>query len=368
MEFNVSMGMDFQRGDIANKKTNVGFAAAKGEKVEELFREQTVGLQTKQSFVDKRKEIEETLEKEAAARVKEHEEAALQVFAMKRKKNKKVKAASTSKLSFADEEEEGWDAEDGDGEGAEPPSKFGKFGKNPSVKTDFLPDRDRDIVESRAAIVLKEEYKEAIKIKMAAEFTLHFVYWKPRGSELRDIKKVKHTMVVKYGDNLSDLLARFRDANHKQYYELAHITGEQCLFAKEGLIIPHHFTWFELLQRGCEVFGKNIFDFDAPPPEIDPANFGGAGESKFEDGVAKPGDWEETDQIARKFEKKKTTLDAMKLSAAMTMPCVLDRKWFDKNRKTFPMVKWEVFNPKKDYRKVFVGDPGPAVVNTEHVS
>ena len=35
--------------------------------------------------------------------------------------------------------------------------------------------------ESRAALVLKEEYKEAIKIKMAAEFELHFVYWKPRG-------------------------------------------------------------------------------------------------------------------------------------------------------------------------------------------
>ena len=42
-----SMGMDFKRGDIAKKATNIGFAAAKGEKVEELFREQTTGLQTK---------------------------------------------------------------------------------------------------------------------------------------------------------------------------------------------------------------------------------------------------------------------------------------------------------------------------------
>jgi len=33
MEFNVTMGLDFQRGDIANKKTNVGFASAKNEKV-----------------------------------------------------------------------------------------------------------------------------------------------------------------------------------------------------------------------------------------------------------------------------------------------------------------------------------------------
>jgi|TARA_B100001142_G_scaffold81143_1_gene81999 hypothetical protein len=48
MEFrNASMSEDFKRGDIANRKTEVGFAAAKGEAVEALFKEQTVGLKTK---------------------------------------------------------------------------------------------------------------------------------------------------------------------------------------------------------------------------------------------------------------------------------------------------------------------------------
>jgi hypothetical protein len=26
-------------------------------------------------------------------------------------------------------------------------------------------------------------------------------------------------------------------------------------------------TWFEMLQRECNIFGKNVFDFDTPPPE-----------------------------------------------------------------------------------------------------
>jgi len=32
------------------------------------------------------------------------------------------------------------------------------------------------------------------------------------------------------------------------------------------------------------------------------------------------------------------------------------------------MVKWETYDATKDYRVAFVGDSGPAVVNTEHVS
>ena len=39
-----------------------------------------------------------------------------------------------------------------------------------------------------------------------------------------------------------------------------------------GLILPHHMTWFEMLQRECDIFGKNVFDFDTPPPEEVTAN------------------------------------------------------------------------------------------------
>ena len=45
--FKASMGLDFQRGDIAKAKTKVGFAKAANEKAEEMFREQTIGLHTR---------------------------------------------------------------------------------------------------------------------------------------------------------------------------------------------------------------------------------------------------------------------------------------------------------------------------------
>ena len=60
--------------------------------------------------------------------------------------------------------------------------------------------------------------------------------------------------------------------------------------------------------------------------------------------------------------------ESMKLYSYLDAGCVMDRKWFDRNAKTFPMCKWEVYNPRKDYRTAFVGDAGPSVVNTEHVS
>lgn len=306
----------------------------------------------RQQFAEKRTQIEEDLVRQAEAKKREADAAELKNLEAKRAKKKKKKAAAAAKLSFADEE-----ADEGDG-ATEPITKFGKFGKNPTVKTDFLPDRDREIEDAKEAIRMKAEYKEAIKAKMEAEFTIHFLYWQPRGLMMQDVKKNKHTLTVKYGDTVGGLLQKFRDEFHTTYNELRNIAGEQCLFAKEGLMIPHHFTWFELMQRGCTIFGKNVFaDLDQMPAEWE---LGEKGAGTEEDDAAA--------EQRRKEWKKKELSDSLKLYSHMTVGGILDRRWFDRNRKDFPMVKWEVYNPRKDYRVHFVGDPGPSVVNTEHVS
>jgi hypothetical protein len=59
--------------------------------------------------------------------LEKHEEAP------KKKKKKKVNLKT---LSFGDEEEE---------LSAEPPTKFAKMGKDKAVKTDFLPDKDKEV-------------------------------------------------------------------------------------------------------------------------------------------------------------------------------------------------------------------------------
>jgi len=46
--FEATMGGGFQRGDIARAKTQVGFKAAATTRAEEMFKERTVGLKTKE--------------------------------------------------------------------------------------------------------------------------------------------------------------------------------------------------------------------------------------------------------------------------------------------------------------------------------
>ena len=292
-----------------------------------------------------------------------------QLEAKRQKKKKKAKeGGGVAKLSFADEEAaedeaaeaaaEEAAAEAGTTTAKPTTTKFGKFGKNPTVKTDFLPDRDREIEDTREAIRLKAEYKEAIKTKMESEFTIHVLYWQPRGLMMQDVKKNKHTMVCKYGDTVGSLLTRFRDEHHRTYTELKNVAGEQCLFAKEGLIIPHHFTWFELLQRGCTIFGRNVFaDIDQKPKSWEP-----------ESEPPAEGETEEEREKRLSEVKKKEVAESLKLYSHLEISGILDRRWFDRNRKDFPMVKWEVYNPRKDYRVHFVGDPGPAILNVDHVS
>lgn len=308
----------------------------------------------RQQFADKRLQIEADLVIEAEQKKRNQDDLELKQLEAKRQKKKKAKrhlGSAAAKLSFADEEAEEEEAQEA--------TKFGKFGKNPTVKTDFLPDRDRDIEETREAIRLKAEYKDAIKVKMESEFTIHVMYWQPRGLMMQDVKKNKHTMVCKYGETVGSVLQRFRDEHYRKYTELKNVAGEQCLYAKEGLIIPHHFTWFELLQRGCTIFGKNVFaDVDQKPRDWDGPSLEGGGEGESE---------EEREKRFKEL-KKKEVAESLKLYSHLEIGGILDRRWFDRNRKDFPMVKWEVYNPRKDYRVAFVGDPGPSIVNVNHVS
>lgn len=78
---------------------------------------------------------------------------------------------------------------------------------------------------------------------------------------------------------------------------------------------------------------------------------------------------ERVDRVDREKEaKKREVAQSLKLYSHLNVGAIMDRRWYDRNRKDFPMVKWEVYNPRKDYSVAFVGDPGPAYVNVNHVS
>ncbi|KAJ6937077.1 XAP5 protein [Populus alba x Populus x berolinensis] len=116
------------------------FGSSTSEILETAFKKETVGLVTREQYVEKRVNIQTKFEEEEKEKLeklrKEEEELQLQ-------KRKKRKIKGNSKLSFADDFENGSDEEDGENKSLEPKrlGSNGKFGKDPTVETSFLPDR-----------------------------------------------------------------------------------------------------------------------------------------------------------------------------------------------------------------------------------
>jgi protein FAM50 len=110
------------------------------------------------------------------------------------KKKLKRKKAAKAKLSFAmDDEGEGEETVEA-GEGGRssskdkdedpldgPPSKRGKFRKNPNVDTSFLPDREREEAERKERERLRVEWLEKQEDMKKEEIEVVYSYWDGSG-------------------------------------------------------------------------------------------------------------------------------------------------------------------------------------------
>lgn len=147
--------------------------------LENAFKAETVGLVTREEFVEKRKTLAERLEQEAAEKKRLADEAERQVRVARttccktrthtitqdkiRRKRQKAALSQKSKLSFLgddDEDEEQQEPADDDApvgnnghlanNAADPEGATDtpRLGKDPTVATEFLPDKDREAVRS----------------------------------------------------------------------------------------------------------------------------------------------------------------------------------------------------------------------------
>lgn len=179
------------------------------ESMEEKLKKSTVGLVNAEDFKKVREELEEE-NRRRAAKTNELEK--------EEKKRKKKKDKKSKMLSFADEDEEeeqtngtngaaDGNGNDGDDDGRwqtcwksqmrelrlnlrmscllkiipARQAKKAKFGKNPSVDTSFLPDRDREEQERRIREELRQQYlKEQERVKQE-DIEIVCSYWDGAG-------------------------------------------------------------------------------------------------------------------------------------------------------------------------------------------
>eukprot|EP00197_Chlamydomonas_leiostraca_P012081 CAMPEP_0202862594 /NCGR_PEP_ID=MMETSP1391-20130828/3578_1 /ASSEMBLY_ACC=CAM_ASM_000867 /TAXON_ID=1034604 /ORGANISM="Chlamydomonas leiostraca, Strain SAG 11-49" /LENGTH=386 /DNA_ID=CAMNT_0049542143 /DNA_START=60 /DNA_END=1220 /DNA_ORIENTATION=- len=329
------------------------FASTTSEALEHAFKNETIGLVTKAEFIKKRTTLQERMEEEVKRKLQAEEEAAA---AERERKRKEKQGAGTKKLSFAvDDEEEadgadepapapvfrlpgfGGSASNGAGDstagasgrgGGEEPSTSGgagdkgpdakrartdgpgavmvkkKLGKDPTVVTDFLPDRDRAAKEEELRAELRREWQAAQDRVKAEPLHIVYSYWDGSGH--------RREITIKKGDTVGGFLKAVREQLSKEFRELRHVSVDNLLYIKEDIILPQHYSFYDLIINKARGKSGPLFDF----------------------GV---------------HEDLRVVNDASREKMESHAGKVVERHWYDRNKHIFPASRWEIYDPDKKY-------------------
>jgi len=258
------------------------------EGMEERLKKSTVGLVNAEDFKRLREELEEENRRKAA------QTDDIQVDDKKRKKKEKKKIKT---LSFADDEEED----------NAPVVKKPKFGKNPTVDTSFLPDREREEKERKIREELRKQFLKEQEQTKQEDIEIVCSYWDGSG----------HRTVVtcKKGDTIAQFLEKAR----QNFNELKGTNADNLMYIKEDLIIPHHYTFYDFIVSKARGKSGPLFSFDV-------------------------------------HEDVRLTHDATVEKDESHAGKIVERGWYARNKHVFPSSRWEMFDPEKKYGSYSISD------------
>jgi len=258
--------------------------AGRSDTLEEELKRQTVGLVTLEDFKRKRVRLEDEI-------IKSQQKNAAQA-APKEKKSKVEKSKFSFGFEDGEEEENGENVED----------EEHKVKKNPFVETSFLPDREREEEERRERDALAKKWKEDQEKIKNEMIDVTYSYWDGSGH--------RKTMNLKKGTTV----AQFLDKVRQEFRDLRGVSVDGLMFIKEDLIIPHFYSFYDLILMRARGKSGPLFHFDVHE-DIRMVN-----DSRIEKDESHAGK-------------------------------VVERRWYERNQHIFPASRWEVFDPEKKYDK-----------------
>jgi len=203
-------------------------------------------------------------------------------------------------LSF-DPEEAGYAEEEKVGS-----SKKKKIKKNPFVETHFLPDKGREEEEKKIREELEAEWKQQQDKVKAELIEIVYSYWDGSGH--------RRTINVSKGTRVDQFLEKCRRDLMEAFHELRGVNTENLMYIKEDLIIPHHYTFYDLIATKARGKSGPLFHFDV------------------HDDVRLVSD---------------ATIEKDESHAGK----IVNRGWYERNQHIFPANRWEVYDPSKKYEK-----------------
>eukprot|EP01138_Halocafeteria_seosinensis_P015423 gb/GECG01015740.1/.p1 GENE.gb/GECG01015740.1/~~gb/GECG01015740.1/.p1 ORF type:complete len:390 (+),score=83.69 gb/GECG01015740.1/:1-1170(+) len=175
-----------------------------------------------------------------------------------------------------------------------------KLGKDPNVRTDFLPDREREEEEARLREKLKQEWLQEQERIKNEKIEITYSYYDGSGHR-RSIEVPKGTSIGKF-------LEKVRQQLSKEFPELKQTTNESLMYVKEDIIIPHHYTFYDLIQTKARGKSGPLFRFDV----------------------------KEDIRMRQDYRLEKDESHPGK---------IVQRRWYESNKHIFPASRWEIYDP-----------------------
>nr|CAD1840740.1 unnamed protein product [Ananas comosus var. bracteatus] len=270
--------------------------SALSEILETAFKKETVGLVTREQYVEKRVNIRSKLRKKRRKSFKNCNKrfATSQRRRTSVTKKEKRRVKGDSRLSFVDDIENESDEDDAENKENQGVKRLGqgKLGKDPSVETSFLPDR--------------------------------MIFQGERGRGTRGTRKIEETLLgwnghrrviqVRKGDTIGEFLRAVQQQLAPEFREVRTTSVENLLYVKEDLIIPHQHSFYELIINKARGKSGPLFHFDV-------------------------------------HEDVRTIADATIEKDESHAGKVVERHWYEKNKHIFPASRWEIYDPTKKWER-----------------
>ncbi|XP_074571623.1 protein XAP5 CIRCADIAN TIMEKEEPER [Curcuma longa] len=294
-----------ERRKLEEKKKNASaggqsgllqFGSGTSEILETAFKKETIGLVTREQYVEKRVNIRNKIEeeeKEKLQKLKEEEEE----LQMQKRKKRRVKV--DSRLSFVDEIENESDEENME-------KKQNKHGKDPNVETSFLPDREREAEEQAEREILRRQWLREQELIKNEPLEITYSYWDGAGH--------RRVIQVRKGDSIGEFLRAVQQQLAPEFREIRTASVENLLYVKEDLIIPHQHSFYELIINKARGKSGPLFHFDV-------------------------------------HEDVRTIADATIEKDESHAGKVVERHWYEKNKHIFPASRWEIYDPTKKWER-----------------
>ncbi|URD97146.1 Protein XAP5 CIRCADIAN [Musa troglodytarum] len=280
------------------------FGSGTSEILETAFKKETIGLVTREQYVEKRVNIRNKIEEEEKEKLQkmQQEEEELQ---MQKRKKRRVKG--DSRLSFFDEIDNGSDEEDMENKNHDKRKfGYGKLGKDPTVETSFLPDREREAEEQAERERLRRQWLHEQELIKNEPLEITYSYWDGAGH--------RRIIQVRKGDTIGEFLRAVQQQLAPEFREIRTTSVENLLYVKEDLIIPHQHSFYELIINKARGKSGPLFHFDV-------------------------------------HEDVRTIADATIEKDESHAGKVVERHWYEKNKHIFPASRWEIYDPSKKWER-----------------